>query len=291
MPDELAVNPIAVVALGGAAFYGVLKAFDAIEKGLNKDTKETLSLHLMELNPESCVRDWPATFAEVFDRVFTKKHLSWACFWRSCVASFVSVVVIYAGTIPFDPTWRDRIVEAYFFTTLLNLLPDYISLLESRFAIRLMASKSSPFRVLSLLVLDAAATLAVFWFFIRVVLHPLSQADWLWQYFKGPSFTYFGSKTPPELWFFLDPRLFDIYSFDAPRYWFSLAISGVHLYSTFFTSVWVWLYALSGLIVRGARSFEFVRDRLNVVERPLYSMGLVAGGIAALVVWGVGLMS
>ena len=56
------------------------------------------------------------------------------------------------------------------------------------------------------------------------------------------------------------------------------------------TSVWLWLYALSGLIVRLARGVGFLRDKLDIEERPLYSMRLVAGVLAALAWWGTGLL-
>ena len=54
---------------------------------------------------------------------------------------------------------------------------------------------------------------------------------------------------------------------------------GVFLYSTYFTSVWVWLYALSALAVRLVSSIGHVVGRLDrlldIENKPLHTIGLV----------------
>ena len=54
-------------------------------------------------------------------------------------------------------------------------------------------------------------------------------------------------------------------------------------------SVWVWLYAGSGLLVRTVvyfgRGAVFLRNHLDVEEKPLSAMGFVAGGLLACVWW------
>ena len=69
----------------------------------------------------------------------------------------------------------------------------------------------------------------------------------------------------------------------------------VYLWTTYLTSVWLWFYALSGLLVRVVVSFRsgavIIRDHLNIEEKPLSTMGFVAGGLMACGWWGICLMS
>ena len=55
---------------------------------------------------------------------------------------------------------------------------------------------------------------------------------------------------------------------------------GLWFYSTFVTSVWVWLYALGGLLLRGARRLDAVmgvfRRVIDVEAKPIRSIGYAA---------------
>ena len=65
---------------------------------------------------------------------------------------------------------------------------------------------------------------------------------------------------------------------------------GVFFYSTFFTSVWLWLFALSQLLIRFLSKVEPLRKfffgyLLPVEERPFRSIGIVAAVIAMVGYW------
>ena len=145
----------------------------------------------------------------------------------------------------------------------LNLFPDYLSLLETRFVLRRMR-RAGGVGLVGWLALDWLLTTAIFGFgvlFLVVFLVAFSGeglgrdllAEWV------------------QLFWLELPELLtggnEFLSF--------------YLWTTYLTSIWLWLYALSGLIVRSARAVPSVRDTLNIEDRPLYSMGLVAGGLAA----------
>jgi len=61
---------------------------------------------------------------------------------------------------------------------------------------------------------------------------------------------------------------------------------GIWLYSTYFTSVWVWLYALSGLAVRLTQFFGLrvhrLKGVLDIENKPLRSMGFVSIALVSL---------
>ncbi len=62
---------------------------------------------------------------------------------------------------------------------------------------------------------------------------------------------------------------------------------GVWFYSTFFTSVWVYLYVISGLIVKAGSFIEilgsFIRKIFDIDNKPLRSMGYVCMVLVSLI--------
>ena len=67
------------------------------------------------------------------------------------------------------------------------------------------------------------------------------------------------------------------------------ALLGIFLYSTFFTSVWVWLYVFAGITVRlvyRVRGIQaFLDTHLNVATRPLSVMGGVLIVVFTITYW------
>jgi hypothetical protein len=86
-PGQLATG----VGLGAA----VWKGFGVIENHLNDDAKLKIAIWLLYVHvPLEKMQTWPETFASVFDRVFGQHHVSWKCFWRSAVTSYLSVLIL-----------------------------------------------------------------------------------------------------------------------------------------------------------------------------------------------------
>jgi hypothetical protein len=69
----------------------------------------------------------------------------------------------------------------------------------------------------------------------------------------------------------------------------------ISLYSAFFTSIWLWLYAGSGFLLKAARKFDIGFDWFNrhfdIEKKPLQSIGLVAGALVAMVYWAAVIVS
>jgi hypothetical protein len=66
-------------------------------------------------------------------------------------------------------------------------------------------------------------------------------------------------------------------------------------YPAFLTSIWTWLYVVSGLLVRTARKLDFVlafSNKLTDLEhKPLQSVGIVATALCTLLYWSISLLS
>lgn len=55
---------------------------------------------------------------------------------------------------------------------------------------------------------------------------------------------------------------------------------GIFLYTTYFTSVWVWLYAIAAFIVKGAYALgiplKAITYIFDIAQRPILALGTVA---------------
>jgi hypothetical protein len=84
-------------------------------------------------------------------------------------------------------------------------------------------------------------------------------------------------------WLFRQPAMFFSAIWESrQKHWFIL-------FPAFFTSIWRWLYAGSGFILKAARRFDIGFDWFNrkfdIEKKPLQSMGLVAGPLVAVMWW------
>jgi len=85
-----------------------------------------------------------------------------------------------------------------------------------------------------------------------------------------------------------------VYSFIAGQVVVGETLAGVLGLAAFFTSVWVWSYALSGAAVRLARSLGVgvtaLRRVLDIDNKPITSLGWVAMLLASTLYWSLALV-
>jgi len=176
-----------------------------------------------------------------------------------------------------EPEYFWFLLEVAITTTIaagtVNLIPDYLSLLESRYIIRLMSRAGQEHKILVLLVLDFVVTaliaiVSIIYFQVRIGA----------ALFDFPSISI---NSMDDLYFTIQYKIASFHSLSS--YVLSLA---VFFYSTFFTSVWVWLFALSGMVVKIAGYFTSVLSRiakiLDIENKPLRSMGFVSIALVTL---------
>ena len=262
-----------VIYMGICGF--VWAGFVRLEPLLKKVTRDKIANWVRGSKYGDADNRWPATFGVVFDRVFTEKHLSWGCFWRSCVASLLAVVLMTAilfvvNSSVRDDLWGDPgvILVIGFAAGILNLLPDYLSLLETRFVLRWMAKGGAgAFKLFGWLIFDAVVTFGII------------TAAFLVLFMLAPA----GDRAAVEI---IAAGILSIFGVEG-----GWAAMGIFLYSTFFTSVWVCLYAFSGitlrLVYRAKRIQTFVDKHLDVATRPLSVMGAVLIVAFTIVYWPV----
>jgi hypothetical protein len=194
----------------------------------------------------------------------------------------------YATGYPFKYSTLERIRKpivpfALLFSVFLNILPDYLSLLLSRW-------------LLFLLMPVRSAGLTVCILFSGLLFCALSGTisesfgDW----FSNPYDMVVDSVGGPPPFSLvhdntLRKRLMNLlhpFGFATRRPDLLVAL---WYYPAFFPAFWLWLYAGSGFLLKGARRFDLGFDWFNrkfdIEKHPLQSIGLVAGAIEAVVYW------
>ena len=278
------------LASWAAVMGGLGVLFSLSEKAASPDAKNAITRWLKNVKLEGTPTTWPSTFASVFDSIFGKKHFSWRCFRRSCVASLIAVLVmtfIWAALRPLHARHQmenfvskpgEFLVVVIVFAGL-NLLPDYVSLLESRYILRRMSAvQHSTGRILSLLVLDVVLTVSIFFAALLLL---------------GFGFNYPFGKSAANILELYGEGVAEILNhgvfLSSPGGSLSL---GIFFYTTFFTSVWVWLYAISGLVVKVGEYFGItvspIRWFLDIENKPLHSLGVISMLLVTLIYLGVG---
>ena len=173
MSEGLILLPVAWVSV----IVGVLQLFRIVEGAISLDTKRKVADWLKSMAARSTSQtliESPRWFIEMFDGVFGKKHLTLRCFTRSCVASITAVLILTIVWAILDPTACQEylsilpppeaiagIFGIFFVSLILNILPDYLSLLETRWILKLVANSDIK-RIIVLLVLDVIMTGGIF---------------------------------------------------------------------------------------------------------------------------------
>jgi hypothetical protein len=275
--------------VAGAALAGIVwKFFDKVEGVLTDQTKFQIAVWLVGIEAGKTIAPWPGTFAKIFDRVFGPKHLSWNCFWKSCVATYVSLAVAFSltGALAISVIFHPRFFAATVFS---NAIPDYFSLLVTRFILGWMSHRRTTSAYAIGLIVDccATATIATIGALIGTVI-----------------FSWYGN---PKAVRHLMRMIID----DIPRsnlwdwiahwqqffvgFYVGLSANGlgqlaiIFVCPAFFTTAWTALYAGSGFLLKAACRFDLGFDwfnrRFDIEKKPLSAIGLVAGAIVAMLYW------
>ena len=288
------------MALWATVTGGTWFLFDKAERSLSPAVRARTARWLRGLSPGELVGGIPDAFRLMFDKLFGERHLTWKCFYRSCFASLVAVgtgLALWllgrpeAAFLASDPAFVRAALWLVFFTGLLNFVPDYISLLETRFLLGSMAGRR---RLATILLADLVFTATISFVLIRlsmglvygsgVVLFDLGSPEAATMRVENEDIS-FGN---------LRDQLVDMITMDES--WgdvsLSLAVSGedtsgeipvpvgIFFYSAFVTSAWLWLFTLATLLVRFVsglgRAFRPLLRLLDYERAPFRALGYVS---------------
>ncbi len=222
-----------------SGFYTAVQWFG--KHHLSQEAKDTLTLWLWGEYEST----WSHHFCNLFDAVFGQRHLSLRCFLRSSLASVLAVLLLYVlfaeilGVMSHRALGELSLWQAIAFGAAINVVPDYISLFETRWLLRRFERVKSVLGQVGILFADALLTGAIIWLGIN-----------LFQLVRGAE-----PLTAIEML-----ALFSVFS--------------VFFYSTFLTSLWAWIYCLSTWIMR-LFSRTMLNKVLDVENKPVAQVALV----------------
>ena len=272
----MTVGISSIVIIWGTLIGGIWLLFYAMEETATPDAKRSAVDWIKSIAAKSTsqtIVESPQWFIEAFDRIFGDRHLTWRCFQRSCVASMmaVSVMTIVWTVLDID-LWQSHlllnqgspIIVMLFAALVFNLVPDYISLLETRWILR-RVSHAGLKKLIAIVVLDVIITGGIFVCGVGIIVILISSID------GHPM----GVSEIAE--FFSDWVLLKSY-LDMPF--------GIFFYSTYFTSVWLYLFIAASIATKLLYSLGHTGNQvlalLKVEEKPFNSMGLLLIGLLTL---------
>ena len=240
----------------------VYRLFKIPNESVKPESKRILSSWILKLNDNEIDTNRAlGLFAELFDSVFGTKKLSLSFVLKSIIASFISTFIAFLIIAIYDYD----IVEGNILTIVLlglpllfNLVPDYLSLIETRWLLGKMTRSHSVIRLIAFFVIDLLFTLLIFilWTCLLITLLALFKSDdfnYLFQDFN---------ETGGFLVFFSD---------------LTKSFLVIYLISTFCNSKWIWLYVLSAVTLRAFNgiivSFKFFKKHLDIENNPFKSLG------------------
>ncbi|MEP0648253.1 tetratricopeptide repeat protein [Parvibaculum sp.] len=225
-------------AFGAAALFYTVTAFATSH--MHPDKKAVLELWL----EGSYNSSWTEQFCAIFDGFFGEKHFGLRCFIRSAISSVLSVFALWVlldqilGLISVRTDTGLTLLQALVLGATINILPDYLSLYQTRWLLQQFQRVSNPFGQFALLLVDIAVTGLIIFVGIEA---------YLW--FTGQA----------QIALVEMVALFSLYA--------------VFFYSTFLTSVWAWVYCLSSWFTRASAGLQTWLDVANAPGRTLALLG------------------
>lgn len=277
---------------------GVGGLFWKADEGLSKEGRADLSLWLRrQFNRHGTQLDrdppnLPSVVSAMFTKVLGNRHLSWRCFLMSCLFSILAVGLLTFVYSQIDVLqWKKFLSSANWllvgFAFLgLNLFPDYISLMETRVVIRLMGRTRRVRTLIGYLGLDSLLTLLIFCGVGGVLFGTLLAFREL---LTLPEDLIVLSTTGGLINEIYTEVMAAVLNLRTLTFSGSDGALGIFLYSTFFTSVWVWLTALgwgvTRLLAKSPPLIRLMNRALPIDTHPMRAIGEVAAVIVCLGYW------
>lgn len=255
----------AVEGLG--VFYAVYKFFKTIDENLNAEAAAEIANWILGSGGADQGKTWPDFFATIFGRIFGTKQLSWTCIGRSGFITCMSMALIAPWVVLSRGTRPDKDFILFVVPTqiLASVVPDYFCILITRTCISIMRRyRSILFAVILLLIATCLS-------YLLSVSTPFA-ADEIEKLLRRGSI---GSAEP----FAGLKRGIDV----------MIGALWASVFASLASSIWLWLFVLSGLLLRGARVFRLgfhqFSKAFDIRKKPLACLGLVAGAGCALCWW------
>jgi hypothetical protein len=311
IPTQFTHSLIALIDGGSivAVVVGVAKAFEWFDGMVSDAGRQALSNQLNNAPSEERIDSWAMVFPRLIDRIFGDRALSWRFFARSTVASAMAVLIIsliatrvgYAklpigarAQMPWYALYIPVLRWSLLLAIMTNIIPDYCALLVSRTFVRLMAKRPKPGFIVLLMIMDTIVTCSIGLVSVSLAILvitdlALTVAGWN---MHGHGFAHgiFGNLALVNWIRLIKNVLLLKWLLGSQGAVFTSTLDFINnflrilFFSGSFTSVWVWLYVVSILIIKllhKLRGFWVkIMPFLDIEKRPMIAIGRVAGLLA-----------
>ncbi len=256
------------------AWLGLLKGiswlFNEAESKINEKTRKSITRWLK--NDKSIVSDesWIHSFRILFDKVFGSKPLSIGFFLRSSLVSAFSFCLILLTLGAFDDPrglGSITILEPIIVFACFNMLPDYLSLIQTRYMLSIIDKSSRLRHKIAVFFTDFQFTSFIFFVF----------GGLLFAAYTLVIDTRQGQPLLENYRLRFEDMWYDDFSVD--RGATARIFLQSQLLTTFVTSVWLWMHGLTGLLIktinRLGSGFKFLLKPFDIENKPVGSMGFI----------------
>jgi len=252
---------------------GIYLLFNRFDGDVSPKLRQSTINWLNNLNNTKITFKWPQQFLSLFEKVFDKKPFSKRMILRSFLISIITafLILLIWATLrqnEFNEFFLHHNKYArfgYFLMSLLsiNLIADYISILETRFILLQLTKTKSKSKTVFLLLFDIVLTLFIFFIFGFIFL----------KLFYIPNI--WGEAQGKPLFKLIKDNVLSTLTLSVSKNGF--LPHGVLFYTNFFTSIWLYLYLIGSgivkLILKIASYFVKFPKFFNVIEKPFTTIG------------------
>ena len=198
---------------------------------------------------------WAQNFTALFDAIFGQRHRTWRCVFTSSVVSLTTVIALWViiGTqagLGLRLTSLEALWQVVALGIAVNILADYISLLQTRWFLGLLSRRKPVWLQVLVLLGDLVITAAIIWAVLWAV--------------QALSITSFILGDERDGWA-------EIVGLFSPL--------AVFFYSTFITSIWTWGFILSSWLMRCLASRRILHGVYTEHPRKMLSAALAGSAL------------
>lgn len=267
---------------GTAVIIGLLKTTESL---LTNNAKKDLASWLKRGKNHSDINQWPQAIENVFIKIFGPRHWSWKCFIRSAIISIAGVFFfsILFYLVDFDkwlngPAYlkKTKALIAFFgLGIILNIIPDFFCLLQTRVALRWMSKTQNNFVRFAIIISNILVSGLVFLAFFYALGSLLSK----------PFYSFLGLSSFYAFYAHEGVFSYGIYTWVHDFSSFITAnlklkdVFGIFLFTTFLSSVWVWTCFFSAILGKFVLKLRYIYSRADslfqIDQKPLQFLGWV----------------
>jgi len=258
---------LAHLAVSIGLFYSVSKLFEKLDLYVNNITKKNVADWVLQKTAAN--NKISHTSDLVLTSLFGKKIISIRSLLASALVSTIFFLLIYLVVCILDPRYFqliiyfDDLAMIFIIISFLNIFPDFVSFVETRLLLKLFNKYNFSLPCLTLFIgMDILATTIIFFTI------PLLLLIFIERPIDGGSVYYLQQAKA----FFLEMGSVNLISdreFHKGLY--------VAFFTTFSTSIWLWLYYLSSWLVKTQKILQKYLPYSSIEEKPFTIIGAIAG--------------